>query len=90
MVSVIIPVYNVEKYLAECVDSVLAQSCQNYEIILVDDGATDSSGRMCDEYARKDSRIRVIHQSNGGLSAARNAGLDAAQGEYVYFLDSDD
>ena len=90
MISVIIPVYNVEDYLAECIDSVLGQSYTDYEIILVDDGATDSSGRMCDEYARKDSRIRVIHQENGGLSAARNTGLRAAWGKYIYFLDSDD
>ena len=90
MVSVIIPVYNVEKYLAECVDSVLGQSDTDYEIILVDDGSTDSSGVICDAYAQKDARIRVIHQSNGGLSAARNTGLKAARGEYVYFLDSDD
>lgn len=90
MISVVIPVYNVEKYLAECVDSVLRQTYQNYEIILVNDGSTDSSGAMCDVYAGRDSRIRVIHQSNGGLSAARNTGLKAAQGQYVYFLDSDD
>ena len=90
MISVVIPVYNVEKYLAECVDSVLGQTYQDYEIILVDDGATDSSGAMCDEYAQKDGRIRVIHQPNGGLSAARNTGLSAAAGEFVYFLDSDD
>lgn len=89
-VSVVIPVYNVEKYLAQCVDSVLAQTWGDYEVILVDDGATDSSGAMCDEYAAKDSRIRVIHRPNGGLSAARNTGLDAVNGEYVYFLDSDD
>lgn len=90
MISIVIPVYNVEKYLAECVDSVLAQTYTDWEAILVDDGATDSSGRMCDEYTKKDSRIRVIHRENGGLSAARNTGLNAAQGEYVYFLDSDD
>lgn len=90
MISIVIPVYNVEKYLAECVDSVLAQTYTDWEAILVDDGATDSSGRMCDEYAKKDSRIRVIHRENGGLSAARNTGLNAARGEYVYFLDSDD
>lgn len=89
-ISVVIPVYNVEAYLRECVDSVLAQTLQDYEIILVDDGATDSSGAICDEYARQDARIRVIHQPNGGLSAARNTGLDAATGKYVYFLDSDD
>lgn len=89
-VSVVIPVYNVEQFLCECVDSVLAQTMQDFEIILVDDGATDRSGQLCDAYAAKDSRIRVIHQPNGGLSAARNTGLDAATGEYVYFLDSDD
>lgn len=89
-VSVIIPVYNVEAYLEECVDSVINQSYRNLEIILVDDGATDSSGRMCDEYATVDPRIRVIHRENGGLSAARNTGLDVATGEYIYFLDSDD
>lgn len=90
MISVIIPVYNVEKYLAQCVDSVLTQTCTDWEAILVDDGATDSSGRMCDEYALQDPRVRVIHRENGGLSAARNTGLRAARGEYVYFLDSDD
>lgn len=89
-VSVVIPVYNVERFLRECVDSVLNQTMQDFEIILVDDGATDSSGAICDEYGRQDPRIRVIHQENGGLSAARNTGLDAASGEYVYFLDSDD
>jgi len=90
MVTVVIPVYNVEKYLAECVNSVLQQTCQDYEIILVDDGSTDSSGAICDEYAGQNNRIRVIHQPNGGLSAARNAGLEQATGKYVYFLDSDD
>ena len=89
-VSVVIPVYNVEDFLRECVDSVRNQTMEDFEIILVDDGATDSSGAICDEYAGKDTRIRVIHQPNGGLSAARNTGLDAARGEYVYFLDSDD
>lgn len=89
-ISVVIPVYNVEAYLRECVDSVLAQTMQNFEILLVDDGATDNSGTICDEYGVKDERVRVIHRENGGLSAARNTGLDAAAGEYVYFLDSDD
>lgn len=89
-VSVVIPVYNVEKYLCECVDSALNQTYENVEIILVDDGATDSSGLICDGYAQKDSRVVVIHRENGGLSAARNTGLDAATGEYIYFLDSDD
>lgn len=90
LVSVIIPVYNVEKYLKECVDSVIRQTYQNYEIILVDDGATDSSGRMCDDYLSINSCVKVIHQENGGLSAARNTGLRASKGEYIYFLDSDD
>lgn len=90
LASVVIPVYNVEQFLAECVDSVLNQTMQDFEIILVDDGATDSSGAICDDYGHRDPRIRVIHQKNRGLSAARNTGLDAASGEYVYFLDSDD
>lgn len=89
-VSVVIPVYNVEKYLCECVDSVLKQTYSSYEIILVDDGSTDSSGSICDSYEIKDSRISVIHKENGGLSSARNAGLEIAVGKYVYFLDSDD
>lgn len=90
MVSVIIPVYNVEKYLRKCVDSVLCQTYSDLEIILVDDGSPDRCGEICEEYALKDSRISVIHKKNGGLSDARNAGLKAAAGEYIYFLDSDD
>lgn len=90
LVSVIIPVYNVERYLDQCIQSVLAQTYQNLEIILVDDGSTDRSGEICDGYAAKDKRIRCIHQPNGGLSHARNEGLRLAEGEYVYFLDSDD
>ena len=90
VVSVIIPVYNVEKYLEECIDSVLNQTYKDIEIILVDDGSTDSSGDICDRYAENNKNICVIHQKNGGLSAARNAGLGEACGEYVYFLDSDD
>ena len=90
LVSVIIPVYNVEKYLDRCVESVLAQTYTDMQIILVDDGATDSSGIMCDEWAKKDQRIHVVHKKNGGLSSARNAGLDVAIGKYIYFLDSDD
>lgn len=89
-ISVIVSVYNVERYLARCVDSILDQSYENLEIILVNDGSKDSSGRICDEYAAKDSRIRVIHKENGGLSSARNAGIDAATGEYITFVDSDD
>ena len=90
VISVIIPVYNVEKYLRKCVDSVLGQTFKDIEIILVDDGSTDGCGKICDEYAEKDSRIRVIHKENGGLSSARNAGLDIARGEYIGFVDSDD
>lgn len=90
MVSVIIPVYNVQDYLARCVDSVLCQSYKDLEIILVDDGSTDHSGALCDDYASRDSRIKVIHKSNGGLSDARNAGLDVMTGDYVTFIDADD
>ena len=90
LISVIIPVYKVEAYLTPCVESVLAQTYENFEIILVDDGSPDSCPRMCDEFAARDSRIRVIHKENGGLSSARNAGIDAAKGRYLAFLDSDD
>lgn len=90
LISVIIPVYNTEKYLVECLDSVLAQTYTNYEAILVDDGSTDQSPAICDEYADRDPRFRVIHRENGGLSEARNTGLDVARGKYIYFLDSDD
>jgi len=89
-ISVIIPVYNVEKYLARCIDSVLAQTFADFECILIDDGSPDNSPAICDEYAKKDDRIKVIHQKNGGVSSARNAGLDIAQGEWVTFIDSDD
>lgn len=88
--SVIIPVYNVEKFIHRCVDSVLAQTFSDFELILVDDGSTDHSGAICDEYARQDERVRVIHKENGGSSSARNAGLHKATGEYIYFADSDD
>lgn len=90
MVSVIIPVYNVQDYLARCIDSVLAQTYKDLEIILVDDGSHDTSGDICDEYDLKYRFIRVIHKNNGGLSDARNAGLDVAQGKYVTFIDADD
>lgn len=89
-ISVIVPVYNVEEYLERCVDSVLAQTFSDMEIILVDDGSPDDCGKICDNYAEKDSRVRVIHKENGGLSDARNAGVEAANGEYVCFADSDD
>lgn len=88
--SIIIPVYNTEKYLHQCVDSVLAQDFKDYEIILVDDGSPDNSNKICDEYAYKFPHIQVIHKENGGLSDARNAGLKIATGDYLMFLDSDD
>lgn len=90
LISVIVPVYNVENFLDICVASVISQSYSNIEIILIDDGSTDSSGKLCDEYAKKDSRIRVIHQKNNGLSGARNTGMNAAKGDYFCFVDSDD
>lgn len=89
-VSVIVPVYKVEDYLNRCVDSILNQTFEDFELILVDDGSPDNCGAMCDEYAKKDGRIHVIHQENGGLSAARNTGIDSAQGDYLVFVDSDD
>lgn len=90
LISVIIPIYKVERYLNECVSSVVNQTYKNLEIILVDDGSPDRCPQMCDEWAEKDSRIKVIHKENGGLSDARNAGMDIATGEYVAFVDSDD
>ena len=90
LVSVIVPVYNAEKYLRRCIDSVLSQTFKDFELILVDDGSKDNCPGICDEYALKDARIRVIHQDNQGVSAARNAGLDAIKGDYVMFVDADD
>lgn len=90
LISIIVPVYNVEKYLSECIDSILAQTYENFELILVDDGSPDNSGKICDEYEEKDKRIKVIHKENGGVSSARNTGLDNAKGEYITFIDSDD
>ncbi|HEM6008578.1 TPA: glycosyltransferase [Streptococcus suis] len=90
LVSVIVPVYNVEKYLSQCLDSIIHQTYKNLEIILVNDGSTDGSGKICDDYAAKDGRIKVIHQENGGLSDARNKGLDLMTGQFVTFVDSDD
>lgn len=90
LISVIVPIYKVEKYLTQCVDSILAQTHKDLEIILVDDGSPDGCGAMCDEYAKRDSRVRVIHKENGGLSDARNAGLAVCTGDYIGFVDSDD
>lgn len=90
LVSVIVPVYNVEQYLVACVKSILSQTYRNLDIILVDDGSTDTSGTLCDELALLDNRIRVIHQKNGGLSAARNTGIELINGDYIVFVDSDD
>ncbi|MBO5345606.1 MAG: glycosyltransferase [Paludibacteraceae bacterium] len=90
LVSVIVPVYKAEKFLHKCVDSLLAQTMTDFEVLLIDDGSPDRSGAICDEYAAKDSRIRVFHKANGGVSSARNLGLDNAQGEWIAFVDSDD
>ena len=90
LISVIVPVYKVEPYLHKCVDSILNQTYQNLEVILVDDGSPDNCGAICDAYAEQDSRVKVIHKENGGLSSARNAGLEIASGEYISFVDSDD
>ena len=90
MISVIIPVYNAEKTLRRCVDSVLGQTCSDLEAVLVDDGATDRSGSIVDEYARKDERVKAVHQEKRGLSCARNSGLDRASGAYIAFADADD
>lgn len=89
-ISIIVPVYKVERFLQQCIDSILNQTFRDFELILVDDGSPDRCPELCDEAARRDERIRVIHQQNGGLSAARNAGLDAARGEWIGFVDSDD
>ena len=90
LVSVIVPVYKVEKYLDKCVESIVGQTYKNLEIILVDDGSPDNCPAMCDKWADRDSRIKVIHKQNGGVSSARNAGIDAVQGEFIGFVDSDD
>ena len=89
-ISVIVPVYNVEKYLSRCIDSILNQTFTNFELILVDDGSPDSCGVICEEYAKQDNRVKVIHKENGGLSSARNVGIDNALGDYLTFIDSDD
>lgn len=90
LISVIVPVYNVAQYLPQCLDSILNQDHRSLEVIVIDDGSTDGSGAICDEYARRDSRVRVIHQKNGGAAAAKNAGLRLATGEFLSFVDSDD
>ena len=90
LISIIVPVYNVEKYLVKCLESIINQTYKYLEIILIDDGSTDGSGRICDEYAKKDNRIKVSHKGNGGLSSARNVGLDMSAGQYIAFVDSDD
>lgn len=90
LISIIIPVYNVEKYIEECIKSVINQTYKKLEIILVDDGSTDNSGKICDEYSKKDDRIIVVHKKNGGVSDARNYGIEVAKGKYISFIDSDD
>ncbi len=90
LLSVIVPVYNAEKYLRRCIESILNQTLSDLELILVDDGSPDNSGSICDEYAKKDDRVKVIHKENGGAASARNAGLDLAEGKYIGFCDSDD
>ena len=89
-ISIIVPIYNVGKYLPKCIESILNQTFKNFELILVNDGSTDNSGVVCDDYAKKDTRIKIIHKSNGGVSSARNAGLYVAKGEYIGFVDPDD
>lgn len=90
LVSIIVPVYNAEKYLNRCIDSMLSQTMTDFELLLIDDGSQDNSGRICDEYAEKDARVRVFHKSNGGVSSARNQGLDNAMGNWITYVDADD
>lgn len=89
-ISIIVPIYNVEEYLSKCIDSILSQTLTEFELILVDDGSPDKSGEICDEYAKKDNRIKVIHKENGGVSSARNEGIKVSNGEYIGFVDPDD
>ena len=89
-ISIIVPVYKVEKFLPKCIDSILSQTFTDFELILVDDGSPDNCGKICDEYAHKDDRVVVVHKLNEGVSIARNKGLDVAKGEYILFCDSDD
>lgn len=90
MISIIIPVYNIEKYIEKCLDSILDQTYEDFEVIIVDDGSTDSSGQICDSYARTDNRIKVIHIKNGGASKARNIGIEYSSGDWITFVDGDD
>ena len=90
LISVIVPVYNVEQYLTKCLESIVSQTYTNLEILLIDDGSTDGSGEICDRFASKDSRISVIHKANGGVSTARNLGMELCTGEYIMFVDADD
>ena len=90
LISVIVPVYNTAKYLETCIESILASTFTDFELILVDDGSKDGSGIICDKYSQKDGRIRVVHKNNGGVSSARNAGLEIARGKWITFIDSDD
>src|SRR5665647_1387418 len=90
VISIIVPVYNVELYIRECLDSILTQTFKDFEVILVNDGSTDQSGDICNEYAKNDKRIKVAHKDNGGVSSARNVGIKLAQGDYIGFVDSDD
>ena len=90
LISIIVPVYNTEKYLDRCIQSILSQTYTDFELLLIDDGSTDSSGVICDKYAEQDSRVRVFHKENGGVSSARNIGLDNANGVWITFCDSDD
>ena len=89
-VSIIVPVYKAEKYLNRCIDSILAQTFIDWELLLIDDGSPDKSGEICDEYSKKDQRIKVFHKSNGGVSSARNLGLDHVKGQWITFIDADD
>ena len=89
-VSIIVPVYQVEQYIRQCVDSILAQTFTDFELILVDDGSKDQSGKICDEYARMDARVKVIHQNNSGVAVARNNGIAYSNGRYLCFVDADD
>ena len=86
--SIIVPVYNTEKYLRDCIDSIINQDCDDYELIIVDDGSVDGSSDICDLYAKENAKVHVIHKENGGLASARNAGLDVANGEWVLFVDN--